>query len=76
MTAVISFGLSMVGHLAGETAGQVAELVMEYAPQPPFGVGRPELAPPNVLAMASQILADEMPNAVAHETAKRRGFTL
>lgn len=76
MTAGIDFGLSMVGHWAGETAGQVAELVMEYAPQPPFGVGLPELAPPNVLAIANQILADDMPNSVANETAKRRGFVL
>ncbi|GJI86877.1 DJ-1/PfpI family protein [Duganella hordei] len=74
MTAGMDFGLSMVGHWAGESVGQVAELVMEYAPQPPFGVGRPELAPPNVLTMANQILADEMPNSIALETARRRGF--
>lgn len=74
MTAGIDFGLSMMGHWTGETQGQVAELCMEYAPQPPYGVGRPELAPPHVLAIANEILSVEMPNAVAHATAKRRGF--
>jgi cyclohexyl-isocyanide hydratase len=75
MTAGIDFGLGMIGLWADETAGQLTQLAMEYAPRPPFNAGRPELAPPNVLAMANQLLAAEMPNAVAEETARRRGFT-
>lgn len=45
MTAGIDFGLAMVGQLAGEPVGRVAELAFEYAPQPfrnrSTGAGRP-----------------------------------
>ncbi|WP_298211832.1 DJ-1/PfpI family protein [Acidovorax sp.] len=74
MTAGIDFALSMMGRWGGEPAGQLAELCLEYAPCPPFKTGLPDLAPPGVLAMANEILAREMPNSVADETAKRRGF--
>ena len=40
----------MAGHWAGESMGRVIELIMEYAPQPPYGTGRPELAEPQTLA--------------------------
>jgi len=74
MTAGIDFALTMVGLWGGETAGQLTELSLEYAPKPPFRTGLPELAPPNVLAIANDRLATEMPNAMVDATAKRRGF--
>ncbi|OXI33374.1 DJ-1/PfpI family protein [Burkholderia aenigmatica] len=75
MTAGIDFALGMIGLWAGDFSGQLTQLCMEYAPKPPYHAGLPELAPPDVLAAANEILAKEMPNAVVDETAKRRGFS-
>lgn len=74
MTAGIDFGLSMMGLWGGTPVGQLTELSMEYAPQPPFGTGLPELAPSEVLAQARQILANEMPNELVDQAARRRNF--
>jgi cyclohexyl-isocyanide hydratase len=35
--------------------------LFEYAPQPPFGTGRPELADPETLAAATETLKGWMP---------------
>ncbi|MBR0801303.1 DJ-1/PfpI family protein [Bradyrhizobium jicamae] len=61
MTAGVDFGLAMVGEIAGEHVGRVAELSFEYAPRPPFGTGRPELADPATLAHTTEILKQLMP---------------
>ena len=74
MTAGIDFALHMIGVWAGEDAGRMIELLMEYAPQPPFGSGRPEIAPPETLNAATAIAQQLMPNDIAVATAKRRGF--
>ncbi|WP_447775067.1 DJ-1/PfpI family protein [Variovorax boronicumulans] len=74
MTAGVDFGLHMIGQWAGESNGALTELLMEYAPQPPFGSGRPELASPDTLATARGILQTEMPNERAAQAARRRGF--
>ena len=44
ITAGVDFGITVAGHWAGERTGRVIELIMEYAPQPPYGTGRPDLA--------------------------------
>jgi cyclohexyl-isocyanide hydratase len=61
MTAGVDFGLAMVGQIAGEATGRVAELAFEYAPKPPFGTGRPELADPATLAAVTGMLKHLMP---------------
>jgi cyclohexyl-isocyanide hydratase len=61
MTAGVDFGLAMVGEIAGEPVGRVAELSFEYAPQPPFGTGRPELADAATLGQTTEILKQLMP---------------
>jgi len=50
VTAGIDFAFTLLAELAGETAAQAVQLGLEYAPAPPFHAGRPELAPPEVLA--------------------------
>jgi cyclohexyl-isocyanide hydratase len=40
--------------------GRVVELLLEYAPQPPYGTGRPELADPQTLAAARTALEQAM----------------
>ncbi len=50
VTAGIDFALVVAAELAGEAAAQAIQLTLEYAPSPPFNAGRPETAPPEVLA--------------------------
>jgi cyclohexyl-isocyanide hydratase len=44
VTAGIDFGLALMAEIAGEEAARVAQLVMEYSPQPPFRSGTPDEA--------------------------------
>lgn len=50
VTAGLDFAFTLAAELAGETFAQTLQLGLEYAPAPPFNSGRPELAPPQVLA--------------------------
>ncbi|MBN8873436.1 MAG: DJ-1/PfpI family protein [Rhodospirillales bacterium] len=50
VTAGIDFALTLAADLAGPAHAQAIQLGLEYAPAPPFEAGRPELAPPAVLA--------------------------
>lgn len=61
VTAGIDFGIAVAGHWAGESMGRVIELLLEYAPQPPYGTGRPDLADPQTLTEARAILKQAMP---------------
>lgn len=44
VTAGIDFGLTIAEVLCGKEAAQIAQLLMEYDPAPPFDVGSPEKA--------------------------------
>lgn len=50
VTAGIDFALTVVGELFGDAVAQAVQLSIEYAPAPPYDAGRPETAPPEVLA--------------------------
>ena len=50
VTAGIDFALTLVAEIAGPEAAQAIQLQIEYAPAPPFDAGRPETAPPEILA--------------------------
>jgi transcriptional regulator GlxA family with amidase domain len=50
VTAGIDFALTVVAELAGEDAAKAIQLQIEYAPEPPFDAGRPETAPPELVA--------------------------
>jgi cyclohexyl-isocyanide hydratase len=56
VTAGIDLALSVVADIAGERFAQGVQLGLEYAPQPPFECGRPELAHPQIVAAALQRL--------------------
>jgi len=56
ITAGIDFGIAVAGYWAGENMGKVIELIMEYAPKPPYGTGHPELADEQTLAAARTAL--------------------
>jgi cyclohexyl-isocyanide hydratase len=73
VTAGIDFAFVLLAELAGETHAQAIQLALEYAPAPPFDAGRPELAPPEVLARVQARLAPTIPGrmAAAEEAARR-----
>jgi cyclohexyl-isocyanide hydratase len=60
ITAGVDFGIAVAGRLAGDGMGRVIELIMEYAPQPPYGTGRPDLADPQTLATARAAMQQAM----------------
>lgn len=44
VTSGIDFGLTLLGLLCGEAVAKMAQLMMEYTPDPPFNAGTPETA--------------------------------
>lgn len=49
VTAGIDFALVAVAEIFGSAVAESIELRMEYAPAPPYGVGRPDIAPADLL---------------------------
>jgi transcriptional regulator GlxA family with amidase domain len=56
ITSGIDFGLRVGARLFGEDNARQVELILEYDPQPPFGTGNPEKAPPSVVKAAREAL--------------------
>jgi len=50
VTAGIDMALTVMAEIAGDEYAQSVQLSMEYAPEPPFNAGRPELASEPMLA--------------------------
>ena len=50
VTAGIDMALTVVAEIAGRAFAEGVQLALEYAPEPPFAGGRPELAAPAVRA--------------------------
>ena len=75
VTAGIDFALTVAAELAGAEFAQGLQLGLEYAPAPPFNAGRPELAPPAVLAAVQANLDRMLPTRLAQvrEAAGRMG---
>jgi len=61
VTAGIDFALTVAGEIGGKALAQALQLGVEYAPEPPFDAGRPETAPPEVLALVKARLATQLP---------------
>lgn len=68
VTAGIDFAFTVAAELAGETVAQAIQLGLEYAPAPPFHAGRPETAPPSVLATVNDANAALLPKRLAQAT--------
>jgi transcriptional regulator GlxA family with amidase domain len=60
VTAGVDFAFTVLAEIAGEDVAQMIQLGLEYAPQPPFDAGRPELARPEILARYNALLAPRM----------------
>ena len=50
VTAGIDIALTIVADLAGDATAKAIQLMLEYAPAPPFNSGRPETASPETVA--------------------------
>lgn len=50
VTAGIDLALAIALEVSGRDFAEALELLLEYAPEPPFGCGRPELARPELVA--------------------------
>jgi transcriptional regulator GlxA family with amidase domain len=73
VTAGLDFAFTLLAELAGDEVAQAVQLGLEYSPAPPFNAGRPETAPPEILAAARErfdaVVASRM--AAAQEAARR-----
>ncbi|MDH4385169.1 MAG: DJ-1/PfpI family protein [Caulobacter sp.] len=65
VTAGIDFALTLAAEVAGEAFAQTLQLGLEYAPAPPFNAGRPETAPPEILALSKGFYEADMPKRLA-----------
>ncbi|KQN07158.1 glutamine amidotransferase [Sphingobium sp. Leaf26] len=52
VTAGLDFGLTLVAELAGEQTAKIQQLAMQYDPEPPFDVGVPAKAGPELTQAA------------------------
>jgi transcriptional regulator GlxA family with amidase domain len=73
VTAGIDLALTIAAEVAGPDVAQTIQLTIEYAPAPPFDAGRPETAPPHILAAVQAHLAQVAPDrrASAERAASR-----
>lgn len=71
VTSGIDFGLQLAAKWGGEPAGRLIELIIEYAPEPPFGTGRPEHADAGSVAAARELMKPLMPEALVDRAAQR-----
>ena len=55
ITAGIDFGLTLTALLAGEDVAKIIQLMLEYAPEPPFNSGSAKTAEPHILQKAIEI---------------------
>ncbi|HTX50835.1 MAG TPA: DJ-1/PfpI family protein [Caulobacteraceae bacterium] len=69
VTAGIDFALTVAAELAGEDFAQALQLQLEYAPSPPFNAGRPETAPPEILARVRRNMEAILPKRLAQAQA-------
>lgn len=69
VTAGLDFALTLGAKLRGRAEAERAQLVIEYAPDPPFNAGTPETAP---VGLAAQIKADRPKMDTMVEAAARK----
>ncbi len=73
ITAGIDLALTLIAELAGREVAETVQLVLEYAPAPPFDAGRPETAPPATVAFVrARLEPTAEARRIACEAAARR----
>lgn len=61
VTAGIDFAMTLAAELTDPAIAQSVQLVLEYAPAPPFDAGTPDCAPPDVLTRVRTLYAKAAP---------------
>ncbi|MDH7797191.1 MULTISPECIES: DJ-1/PfpI family protein [unclassified Beijerinckia] len=76
VTAGIDFGLTLAGLMKGEEAARRVQLLIEYAPAPPFNSGTPREAGPELVAglRKARSAMDGRAREAAEAAAKRLGI--
>ncbi|AXC50657.1 DJ-1/PfpI family protein [Paracoccus suum] len=76
VTAGLDFGLTLAAELMGEEAARRVQLVLEYAPEPPFRNGTPDEAGPESTARMKTARAgmDNAARTAAEAAARRLGI--
>lgn len=69
VTAGIDFALALIAELRGDEIAQSIQLILEYAPSPPFEAGRPDIAPP---AIFEAVVAQRSPMMAANRVRVER----
>ncbi|MBZ9935275.1 DJ-1/PfpI family protein [Mesorhizobium sp. BR1-1-16] len=69
VTAGIDFALAVLAEIGGAEIAQTIQLGLEYAPEPPFNAGRPDVAPAAIVAACRERLTSVLP---LRETEARR----
>ncbi len=72
VTAGIDFGLTLAAELAGPLVAQAIQLVLEYAPLPPFDAGRPEAVSQEILTQVSRLTLGNGVDLAAENAALQR----
>lgn len=72
VTAGLDFGLTLLAELRGETVAKLTQLLLEYDPKPPFNVGTPETAGPELTAMAKSMMHEMFARGVEIAKTSRR----
>ncbi|MGW5091053.1 DJ-1/PfpI family protein [Streptomyces sp. 067-1] len=62
VSAGIDMALSLAGRQLGDDEARTVQLIIEYAPQPPYDAGSLESAPPEIVRMAKERLARRFPD--------------
>jgi cyclohexyl-isocyanide hydratase len=63
VTAGIDFALTLIAQLRGAHVAQSIQLLLEYAPEPPFDAGLPETAPPLIREAVLERMAGTLTDA-------------
>lgn len=76
VTSGIDGALMLARRLYGDDVAQLAQLMLQYQPEPPFACGTPETAPPDVFVKARASVADltSCRNALVKKVALKSGF--
>jgi transcriptional regulator GlxA family with amidase domain len=62
ISAGVDMALTLAGLIAGDLEAQTVQLIMEYAPEPPYDAGSLESAPTEVVAHAVSRLSPRFPD--------------
>ncbi|WP_374414446.1 DJ-1/PfpI family protein [Novosphingobium colocasiae] len=60
VTSGIDFALTVAAEIFGDMTAQMQQLLIEYAPEPPFNAGRPETASREVLVAFDAMFGDAL----------------